>query len=59
MLIGGDDISNDVINLGTCFSIFLHSRLFPLRADCREFDGSVDGEQQGNWKWNSKLIPET
>ena len=24
MLIGGDDISNDVINLGTCFSMFVY-----------------------------------
>ena len=24
MLIGGDDISNDVITLGTCFSMFVH-----------------------------------
>ena len=55
MLIGGDDIGNDVITLGTC----LHSRLFPPRADCRKFDSSVDAELQGNWKWNSKLILET
>ena len=37
MLIGGDDISNDVINLGACFHVFfnlcLHSRSFPFRAD--------------------------
>ena len=26
MLIGGDDISNDVITLGTCFSMFVHIR---------------------------------
>ena len=26
MLIGGDDISNDVITLGTCFSMFVYSR---------------------------------
>ena len=24
MLIGGDDISNDVITLGTCFSMFVY-----------------------------------
>ena len=24
MLIGGDDISNDVITLGTCFSVFVY-----------------------------------
>ena len=26
MLIGGDDISDDVITLGTCFSMFPHIR---------------------------------
>ena len=26
MLIGGDDISNDIITLGTCFSMFFHIR---------------------------------
>ena len=26
MLIGGDDISGDVINLGTCFSMSVHIR---------------------------------
>ena len=26
MLIGGDDISNDVIILGTCFSMFVYIR---------------------------------
>ena len=54
MLIGGDDISNDVITLGTCFSMFvLHSRSFPLHADWRKSDSSVDGEPQGNWRRNS------
>ena len=54
MLIGGDDISNDVITLGTCFSMLvLHSRSFPLRADWRKSDSSVDGELHGNWRWNS------
>ena len=27
MLIGGDEISNDVINLGTYFSVFVYIRL--------------------------------
>ena len=44
MRIGGDDISNDVITLGTCF---------PLRADWWKSDSSVDREPQGNRKWNS------
>ena len=48
MLIGGDDISNDVITPGTCFSMFVY-----IRADRRKSDSSVDGEAQGNWRWNS------
>ena len=27
MLIGGDDISNDVITFGTCFSMFVYIRV--------------------------------
>ena len=57
MLIGGDDISNDVTTLGVCFHVFssgcLHSRSFPLRADWRKSDSSVDGEPQVNWRWTS------
>ena len=32
MLIGGDDISNDIITLGTCFSMFVYiiTRCFML-----------------------------
>ena len=48
MLIGGDDISNDVIPLGTCFS-----RSFPLRADWQRSDSSVEGERKRNWRRNS------
>ena len=45
MLIGQDDISNDIITLGTCFSIFcFHSHSFPLHADWWKCDGSVDGQ---------------
>ena len=49
MLIGGDDISNDVITLGTWFSMFVF-RSFPLRADWRKSDSCR--EPQGNWRWN-------
>ena len=48
MLIGGDDISNDVITLGMYFS-----RSFLHRADWQKSDSSVDREPQGNWRWNS------
>ena len=57
MLIGGDDISNDVITLGACFHMFfnvcLHSRSFPLCADWRKSDiswrGAI-GELEGEFK---------
>ena len=51
MLIGGDDISNDVITLGVFFDVFsnvcLHSRSFLLRDDWRKSGSSVDGEPRG------------
>ena len=39
MLIGKDDISNDVITPGTCFSMFAY-----IRADWRKSDSSVEGK---------------
>ena len=39
--------------LARVFHGFLHSRSFPYRADWRKSDSSVDGEPQGNWRWNS------
>ena len=46
MLISGDGISYDVFTLGACFQVFfnvcLHSRSFPLHADWRKSDSSVD-----------------
>ena len=47
LLIGGDDISNDVITFGTFFLVFLYSRPFPYRADWRKSDSSVDGTLRG------------
>ena len=50
MLIGGDDISNDVNTLGTCchvfFNVCLHSRSFPLRADRRKSNSTVDRDSR-------------
>ena len=50
MLIGGNDISNDVNTLGTCghvfFKVCLHSRSFPLRADWRKSDSTVDRDSR-------------
>ena len=53
MLIGRDDISNDIITLGTCFSKFVYIRALPLRADWWKSDSWVHREAQGNWRWNS------
>ena len=54
MMIGGDDISNDVINLCTCFfNVCLHLRSFLLHANWQKSDSSVNRELQGNWRWNS------
>ena len=54
MLTGGDDITNEVIILGTCFSMFVYilAYNFPLFADLWKSDSSVDREPQGNWRWN-------
>ena len=54
MLIGRDDTSNDIITLSIWFFFngCLHS-LVPLCADRQKSDSSVDGEPQGNWRWNS------
>ena len=56
-IVGGDDISNDIITLGAYyyefFNVCIHSRSFPLRAGWRKSDSSVDGEPQGNWRQNS------
>ena len=46
MLIGGDDISNDVI-------VCLHSHSLTLHADWQKSDSLVDEELQGSWRWNS------
>ena len=52
MLIGRDDISNSVITLSTWFSMFVYI------CPCFRFtliggNLTVDGEPQGNWRWNS------
>ena len=51
MLIGGDDISNDVITLGACFLVFfnvcLHLPSFPLCADWRNLAAQSTGSHRG------------
>ena len=60
MLIGGDDISNDDhypwCVLSRAFQCLFDSCSFPLRADWRKSDSSVDGEPQGNWRRNSNSL---
>ena len=55
MLIGGDDISKNVITLATCFSMFVYSCVhfrFAL-IGTQKSDSSVYGEPQEKWRWNS------
>ena len=52
-LIGGDDISNDVITLGMCFQCLSTFVLISALRLLAKSDSSVDGEPQGNWRWNS------
>ena len=54
MLIGGDDISNKVIDQ-FFFNVCLHLCLFLLRGDWWKPDSSVDWEPQGNWRMNSNF----
>ena len=54
MPIGGGDIGNDVITLGSCFSMFVYIRArFRFALISGKSDTSVDREPQGNWRWNS------
>ena len=52
MLISGDDISNDLITIGTCFSMSVY---ICVRFRFALIGGNltVDGEPQGNWRRNS------
>ena len=52
MLIGGDDISNDVITLGMCFSMFVYiCAHFCFALIGRNLTAQLMGSH-GNWKWN-------
>ena len=54
MLIGGDDISNDVITLGMCFSMFVYIRtgLICFALIGRNLTAQLTWSH-GNWRWNS------
>ena len=45
MLIGGDDISNDVITLGTCFSVLVYIR---ARLRFALIGGNLTAQSTGN-----------
>ena len=47
MLIGGDDMCNDVITLNTCFSMFVYIRARSRLLIGGKSDNSVDEEPQG------------
>ena len=49
MLIGWDDISNDVITLALVFQCLCTFAL--VFVHCRKSDSSVDRKPQGNWRW--------
>ena len=52
MLIGGGDISNDVITLGMCFSMFVYTRThFRFALIGRNLTAQSMGSHR-NWKWN-------
>ena len=56
MLVGGDDISNDVSSIfHMVFNVCLHSHLFPLCADWWKSDSSVDVVPQGNFEAKFKF----
>ena len=54
MLIGGDDISNDVITLGTCFSMFGY---FRNRFRFALIGGNLTAQWTGSHRGNGLLSP--
>ena len=53
MLIGGDDISSDIITHGMCLQCLFTVVLISTLRLLAKSDSSVDGEPRGNWRWNS------
>ena len=45
MLIGGDDINNDVITMGTCFPMFVY---IPARFRLSLIDGNLTAQSTGS-----------
>ena len=56
MLVGGDDISNDVSSIfHMVFNVCLHAHVFPLCADWWKSESSVDVVPQGNFEAKFKF----
>ena len=56
MLIGGDDISNDILTLGTCFEMFVYIYAhFCFALIGRNLAVQSTGKPKGNWRWNSNF----
>ena len=55
MLIGGDDISNDVITLGTCFSMFVDIR---ARFRLALIGGNLTAQSTGSHRGIGHLLQE-
>ena len=54
MLIGRDDISNDIITLGMCFSMFVYiCARFHFALIGRNLTAQLTGRHRAHWKWNS------
>ena len=54
MLIGRDDISNDIITLGMCFSMFVYiCARFHFALIGRNLTAQLTGRYRAHWKWNS------
>ena len=61
MMIGGDDICNDVITLGTCFSMFVYIRArfgFELLSSnlTAQSKGATGEMEVGRWNSNSRDV---
>ena len=57
MLIGGDDITNDITNdvitLGKCFSMFVYIRArFPFALIDGNLTVQSTGSHRGYWRWS-------
>ena len=57
MLIGGDDIINDVITLGTCFSMFVYIRAGPSFSRPPPRGAGTRDEPLRTSAWEAILFP--